>query len=210
MQLKTFFGVILGGLLAFPVVAFDEGIEYAKLARPQPTETGDKVEVLELFWYGCPHCFHLEPDLDKWVEKLPPNAAFRRMPAVLGPHWEPHARVFYAAEQLGVLDKIHTPLFDAMHVKKLKLEDADALADWFAQQGVPKDEFLKAYRSFSVDMKVRRAVEMGKRYGVDGVPAFVINGKYRTSAGQAGSNEKMFEVMDVLIAEEAGAGKGGS
>ncbi len=208
MRFPRLFGVILGGLLAFPALAMDEGIDYAKLPQPQPTDTGDKIEVLELFWYGCPHCFHLEPGLDKWLERRPPNVAFRRMPAVLGPHWEPPARAFYAAEQLGVLDKIHTPLFDAMQVKKRKLDSEDELAEFFVEQGVPKEAFLKAYRSFAVDVKMRRAVEMGKRYGVDGVPSFIVNGKYRTSATQTGGIEKLFEVLDYLVAEETRAAGG--
>lgn len=210
MGFQRLLGMILAGLLAFPALALDEGIEYSKLATAQPTETGDKVEVLELFWYGCPHCFYLEPTLDKWLARRPANVAFRRMPAVLGPHWEPPARAYYAAEQLGVLEKVHTPLFDAMHVKKRKLENEAELAAFFAEQGVAKEDFLKAYRSFSVDTKVRRAVEMGKRYGVDGVPAFVVNGKYRTSASQAAGYDKLFEVIDALVVMETKPGGKGS
>jgi thiol:disulfide interchange protein DsbA len=211
MRFERFFGVILGGLLAFPALAFDEGIEFTRLSQAQPTETGDKIEVLELFWYGCPHCFHMEPALENWVKAAPQNVAFRRMPAVLGPHWEPHARAFYAAEVLGVGEKMHEPLFEALHEKKLKLANENELAEFFAEHGVPKEEFVSAYRSFAVDMKLRRAVAMGKRYGVDGVPAFIVNGKFRTSASQAGSNEKLFAVLDYLIAEETkSAGTGGS
>lgn len=203
MRFHRLLGMILGGLLAFPALAFDEGIEYSKLATPQPTETGSKIEVLELFWYGCPHCFQLEPTLNKWLEHRPANVAFRRMPAILGPHWEPQARAYYAAELLGVLDKMHEPLFDAMHVKKKKLADENELAELFAEQGVSKNAFLKAYRSFTVDTKVRRAVEMGKRYGVDGVPAFIVNGKYRTSANQTAGYDKLFEVIDALVVMES-------
>lgn len=209
MRFQRLLGMILGGLLAFPAVALDEGIEYSKLATPQPTETGEKIEVLELFWYGCPHCFHLEPTLDKWLARRPANVAFRRMPAVLGPHWEPHARAYYAAEQLGVLDKVHTPLFDALHVKKRKLADENELAEVFVEQGVSKEDFLKAYRSFSVDTKVRRALELGKRYGVDGVPSFVVNGKYRSSPSQAGGYDKLFEVIDALVVQETRSPQGG-
>lgn len=209
MRFQRLLGMILGGLLAFPAVGLDEGIEYSKLATPQATESGDKIEVLELFWYGCPHCFHLEPTLDKWLAKKPADVAFRRMPAILGPHWEPQARAFYAAEQLGVADKVHGPLFDALHVKKRKLADENEIAEVFVEQGVSKEDFLKAYRSFSVDAKVRRALEMGKRYGVDGVPSFVVNGKYRSSPNQAGGYDKLFDVIDALVVLETQSQKGG-
>ena len=185
--LKTLFGL----MFVAQAWAVDEGIDYTTLAQPQPTETGDKVEVLEVFWYGCPHCYQLEPFLDKWVETMPSSAEFRRMPAVLGPHWEPHARAYYAAELLGVLDQLHQPLFRAMHQEKKKIMTRDDLIDFAAEQGIDRDEFAQAFDSFFTNMKVRRAVEMGRRYGIDGVPAVIINGKYRTSATQTGGNAKL-------------------
>ncbi|MEA3276921.1 MAG: thiol:disulfide interchange protein DsbA/DsbL [Pseudomonadota bacterium] len=195
---------MLGLLVATQAWAFDEGIEYTELARPQATETGDKIEVLELFWYGCPHCFHLEPTLDQWLEKQGDNVVFRRMPAILGSHWEPHARAFYAAELMEAQDKIHVPLFDAMHVKKRKIMDEDALVAFAVEQGVDGEEFRKAYNSFFVNMKVRRAVELGRRFGVDGVPSVIVNGKYRTSPTQTGGSNKMLPVLDYLIEVESG------
>jgi len=203
--LKTLLGLLAAGLLAAsPAWAFDEGIDYKAVAEPQSTETPGKVEVLELFWYGCPHCYHLEAELQRWLARQPDYVAFRRMPAVLGSNWALDAKVFYAAELLGVLDRIHLPLFEALHREHLPLGDENSLADWFATQGVKRDEFLKALNSFVVDMKVRRATQIGRALGVDGVPTFLINGKYLTSPSMTASTEKAFQVIDYLTAREAG------
>jgi len=201
---------LLGLTLAFAALAVDEGIDYVKLSTPQPTETGDKVEVVEVFWYGCPHCFTLEPFLDRWLQSIPSHAEFRRMPAVLGPGWEPHARAFYAAELLGVTDKLHLALFKAMHDENRKLLKKQDLVAFAGEQGIDKQAFADAYDSFYVAMKVRRAVEMGKRYGIDGVPALVVNGKYRTSATLTGGNARLMEVLDHLVEREAAEAAGGS
>jgi thiol:disulfide interchange protein DsbA len=184
--------------------AFDEGIDYKTLPKPIATETGDKIEVLELFWYGCPHCFHLEPAIQNWLSSKPENVEFRRSATVLGPHWAIHGKVFFAAEILGVLDQVHEPFFDALHNKKQALSDDDSIADWMEKHGVDRDEFLKAYKSFIVDMKVRRSMQISRQIGLDGVPAFVVNGKYLTSPSQTGGSTQMFKVIDHLIAVESG------
>lgn len=199
------FLTLLFGLLVFgQASAFDEGIDYTRLSQPEPTDTGKKIEVLEFFWYGCPHCFHLEPFLEKWLKNKPADAAFRRMPAVLGPNWKPGARAFFAAQELGVLDKFHEPLFRAIHIEKRPLFDEDQLVAFAAQQGINADQFRKAYDSFYVNMKVRRAAELERRYGIDGVPTIIVNGKYRTGVGQAGSKERLIEVIDYLVKLESG------
>lgn len=194
----------LGALIATQAWAFEEGIDYTELGKPQPTESGEKVEVLEIFMYSCPHCFHLEPTIDKWLAKEPENVEFRRMPAVFNPKVVPHARAFYAAEMMGVEDKLHLPLFRALHEQKKHIFDEDALVAFAEEQGIDGAEFRKTYNSFFVNMKVRRAQEMVKRYGVDGVPAVIVNGKYRTSPSQTGSRDKMVEVIDHLVAVESG------
>jgi protein dithiol oxidoreductase (disulfide-forming) len=201
---RTIAQALLGLMVAFQALAADEGIDYVKLKTPQATETGNKVEVLEVFWYGCPHCYTLEPFLDRWVDTMPEAAEFRRMPAVLGPHWEPHARAFYAAELLGVTGKLHHALFKAMHDEKRKILTREDLAAFAAEQGIDQQEFMDAYDSFFVNMKVRRATDLVQRYGIDGVPALVINGKYRTSATQTGGNARLMEVLDELVRRETG------
>lgn len=184
---------------------FDEGVDYQRVAPAQPTEAEPgKVEVLELFWYGCPHCYHLEPLLEQWLAGQPDTVAFRRMPAVLGDQWAIHARAFYAAEVLGVSDKVHQALFDAMHAEKRRLNDEASLAAFFAEQGVDEEQFRQAFHSFSVETKLRRAMTMTRRYGIDGVPAFVVNGKFRTSASLTGTRERMFEVLEALVKSESG------
>lgn len=181
----------------------DEGIEYQLVTPPQPANTAGKVEVVELFWYGCGHCFVFEPHIGGWLKKKPENVEFIRIPATLNPGWVIHARTYYTAEVLGVLDKIHGPLFNAIHVEKRKLNDEAALAAFFAARGVPEEDFRKAFRSFAVETKLRRATSLTQRYGISGVPAIIINGKYRTDAGMTGSYENLLQVMDYLIRKEA-------
>ncbi len=182
-----------------------EGIDYITLAAPQPTADPQKIEVVELFWYGCPHCFHFEPELHAWVGKQAGDVQFVRVPAILNPRWEILARAYYTAELLGALDKIHTPLFKAIHEKKERFETEDSLARFFAAQGVDEAEFRKTFKSFGVAAKVNRARQMTQRYGINGVPSLVIDGKYRTSASEAGSHEGMLKVTDQLIAKERAA-----
>ncbi len=186
--------------------SFKEGVDYDVLAKPQPTESGDKVEVLELFWYGCPHCYDLEPTIEHWLENPPENAVYRRMPAVFRPEWMVHARAYYAAEALGVVDKIHRPLFDAIHAEKRRLFDEKSLTEFFAEHGVKPEDFTKAYHSFAVQTKAQRAKVMTRRYGISGVPAMIVNGKYRTSVHKARGPERMMEVIDALVAKESAGG----
>ena len=207
--MKSLFGMLVAGLLmagsvfAESTATFTEGKEYKLIKPPQATTTGDKVEVVELFWYGCPHCYSFEPFVKKWLPNKPANVEFVRLPAVLNPRWEVHARAFYTAQALGVEDKIHTALFDAMHKDKKRFNDEAALADFFVEQGVDREAFKKTFDSFSVVTKVNRARALTRRYGISGVPSVVINGKYRTSAQDAGSYPNILKVVDFLAAREA-------
>jgi len=204
MFLRMLLSAVLGALIAVQAWAVDEGIDYTVLAKPQPTDTGEKIEVLEFFMYSCPHCYHLEPTIEAWLKTKPDNVELRRMPAIFGEKVEPHARAFYAAELVGVEEKFHEPLFRALHDLKRSIWDEDELVSFAEEQGIDGTEFREAYNSFFVNMKVRRAAEMGQRYGVDGVPDFVINGKYRSSPSQTGSRERLVEVINHLIAVESG------
>ena len=175
---------------------------YKELPSPQPTRTGNKIEVLEIFWYGCPHCYNFEPVIEKWLEEKAEYIEYIRMPGVMGKNWLPHARAFYAAEKLGVLDKIHRPLFDAIHKEKRKIMDKKSLKKFFVAQGVNGDDFDQAFQSKEVEDNVRYAFTMGQRYAITGVPAVIINGKYITSASMAGSFTKITDVMNTLAAKE--------
>lgn len=197
--------VLIGSMLAAQAWAFDEGIDYTRLVQPQPTETGDKVEVLEVFWYGCPHCWHLEPALEAWLESLPEGAAFRRMPAT-GGRWDAHARAFYAAQAMGKLDGFHKALFRAIHEEKRELKTEDDLVALAVEAGLDEAEFRADYRSFLVETQLRKAKEMATRYGIDSVPTIIVNGKYRTGPSQAGGQGRMFQVLDELLAQELGSG----
>jgi thiol:disulfide interchange protein DsbA len=196
--------IALLAVLATPVWAgIDEGIEYKTISPRVANQVEDKkIEVVELFWYGCPHCFHFEPSLLKWLKQKPKDVNFVRVPAVFNPTWGLHARAYYTAEVLGILDKIHEPLFNAIHLKKQKMATANELADFFAAHGIEKETFYETFNSFAVDAKVRRATDLTHRYGIDGVPSLIVNGKYRTSGSMAGGQQKMLQVVDYLIKQE--------
>ena len=189
--------------IPFARAEFSEGVEYKLLASPQATSTVDKIEVRELFWYGCPHCFHLEPELEKWLETRPDDVEFVRMPAILGPNWELLGRAYYTAELLEVEDRIHKPLFSYLHTDRKRIRDVEELQDFFVAQGVSEEDFQKTYNSFAVITKTRRSDQAAQLYGLTGVPAMVVNGKYMVNASLAGgSNEKMLEVVNFLIEKE--------
>ena len=167
--------------------AFSEGKHFSKLAAPIATQTGDKIEILEFFWYGCPHCFSFEPTLKKWKQSLPENVTFIRMPSPLNPRWMVHTRAFYTLQSMGEGENHHEAIFSAMHVKKQKLFTKSDIADFLAQRGVNKEQFLSTFDSFAVEMRARQALQIGQQYQLSGVPMLTVNGKYSISAEQAGS-----------------------
>jgi len=181
------------------------GEVYDVVAPPHPTSDPTKVEVIEFFWYGCPHCYHFEPSIKSWLKTKPANVVFIRQPAIFNAHWAAHAKAFFTAEALGVLDKVHDDFYDSIQNKKESLESEDDLAKFFAAHGVKEDDFHKAYKSFAIDAKMRQAEPLAASYGVDGTPALIVNGKYRIGAAKAKSFEKMIETANSLIAKELAA-----
>lgn len=183
----------------------DEGIEYQLITPPVRTASASKVEVVELFWYGCPHCHSFEPRFLDWKKKQAENVEVTRVPAIFAnrPVWELHARAYYTAELLGILDKIHGPLFDAIHKDPKKygkvLFDKNSLAAFFEKYGVDKATFNDTMYSFGVQMKVNRAKDLTRRYGIDGVPTLVIDGRYRTHASLTNGQAGMLKVTEFLI-----------
>ena len=175
------------------------GKQYSLLPQSQPTETGKNVEVLEFFSYACPHCHDLEPVLNPWVKKLPGDVTFRRLPAVFSDKWAILARVFYTAEALGQLDKLHPAIFKAIHVDHLDLTNEKILQEWAGKNGVDGKKFMDTYNSFAVVGRAQRAKQLTRAYAITGVPAVVVDGKYLTSASQTGSNEKLLTALDELI-----------
>lgn len=186
---------------------FKAGTDYDVINPPQPTEDAKKVEVIEFFWYGCPHCLEFEPDLNAWIKTKPQNVQFIRQPAVFNEVWAAHAKAFYTAESLGVADKLHADFFDAIQHKKEKLVSEDDLAKFFVAHGISEDAFHKAYKSFAVDSKMRVAAATGPRYGITGTPSIVVNGKYLVSPGKSKSFSRMIEITNALIAQESGKKK---
>lgn len=194
---------LLGGMGAASAASYSEGIEYQAIKPAQPTRNPGKVEVVELFWYGCPHCHKLEPELSRWLENKPADVDFVRMPAILGPSWELMARAFFSAELLGVADETHEALFEIIHVKRDRsIHSIKGLEAFFADHGIDAERFRSTYNSFAVATKLNQARLMTRRYGIDGVPALVVNGKYRTTASIAGGDAGMLKVVDHLVAQE--------
>jgi thiol:disulfide interchange protein DsbA len=196
---------LLAALALAPLPAFaqgrppEAGVDYSELRPPQPIETTGKVEVLEFFWYGCPHCYSLEPQLEKWIAVLPKDVAFRRVPAVFNDTWARDAGIFYTFEALGVLERVHRPFFDAIHKERLNVGDPAARDAWLQKQGVDSKRFEDAFRSFGVQTKVRRARQLSIAYRIDGTPALAVQGRYTISAEQARTQSNMLVIADYLI-----------
>lgn len=176
-----------------PAPPFQEGRDYARLPTPQPPATPGKIEVIEFFSYTCPHCYDLDPTVKEWLKRKPDNVTFTQIAVAFGANWEPTARAYYAAEALGVLDKVHQPLFSALHQERRKLSTEDELAAFFAEHGVDQAAFRKAYASFQTETQLRRGNQLAQRFGVRGVPAVIVNGQYEVRSA------KPFEVVDFLI-----------
>ena len=176
---------------------------YEAITPAQPTTNPAKIEVIEFFWYGCPHCYTFEPSLTAWLKNKPENVDFIRIPAVFSEQWGKHAKAYFTAEALGVVDKVHADLFDGVQQKK-ELETEDQLAKFFVAHGVKEADFRETYNSFMVDSKLRQAPALAAKYGITGVPAMVVNGKYLTNGTLAGSQEKMIDVINTLIKKESG------
>jgi len=172
---------------------------YATLSPPQPPDGGGKIEVIEFFWYGCAHCYSLEPAVTSWLKNAPKDVVFKRVPAVPSDSWGELARVFYTLEAMGNLDKYHQKVFDAIHQDKLNLGNKKIREEWLAKNGIDVAKYNETEKSFSVVTKLQRAKQLTYAYKVDSVPRLVVNGKYYTSAEQAGGAQNMFPVVDQLI-----------
>ena len=181
---------------------YQEGVEYKRVAE-QPTDSEDKIEVLEFFWYGCPHCYQFEPVLKKWLETKPSNVDFIRVPAVFRPEWKVHARTYYALQAMGLGEKYHSAIFDAIIKDKKDIYSEGDMIDFLVSSGVNEKDFKAAYNAFSIDSQVRKAIKKVKGYAIEGVPAIGVNGKYLVSGKSAGTYENMLRVVDSLIKQEA-------
>jgi protein dithiol oxidoreductase (disulfide-forming) len=190
---------LLFGLL-LPLAAAAQPFQYGEINPPQPVEAKGKIEVIEFFWYGCPHCYTLEPHIEAWLKTLPPDVEFRRVPAIFNQRWGHDAAIYYTLEALGLLDKLHRPLFDAIHKNNLRTDNEAALSEWLQKQGVDAKKFMDTMKSFGVQSKTRRAVQQTVAYKIDGTPAMAVDGRYTVSAEQGRTQQGMLKAVDSLIA----------
>lgn len=183
------------------------GAEYRAVNPPQQTDVQGKLEVLEFFWYGCPHCNAFDPALNDWVKRLPSDVVFRKVHVGLGPGWVTHQQLFYTLEATGQADALNPKIFHAIHVERNPLNRPDAMADLVARNGVDRKKFLETYESFAVRTRVRRANQQAAGYGVDGVPSLAVNGRWYTAPSMAGGNAQVLRVLDYLLERERKGGR---
>ena len=200
--------------LAPPAAAQSAGLDiegrYEVLQPPQQTETGNRIEVVDVFWYGCPHCYTFLPMMEAYDLVKPEYVEIRRLPAIFRESWEAHARAFYAAALLGVVDSTHRPLFEEIHEQRNPTDHKEALAAFFERQGVDRGTFGQTYDSFAVESLVRKSLLMQQRYGITGTPSVVVNGKYRVTGRLAGSYDNVIPVVMALVEMEREAQRGSS
>ena len=175
--------------------------DYALVSPPQPTESNGKIEVIEFFWYGCPHCYHLESSVNAWLKTKPDDVVFKRVPAYPSESWGELARLFYTIQAMGLLPQMHEKIFDAIHKDGVNLQNKKIRDQWLAKNGVDPAKYDQVSKSFTVVSDLQRAKQMTINYKVDSVPRVVVNGKYYTEGGLAGSPERIFTVVDELIAK---------
>jgi thiol:disulfide interchange protein DsbA len=182
---------------------FEMGVHYLRLSPTQPTSSApDKIEVAEIFWYGCPHCFNFDPLLERWRETKPDYVSFVRVPAVWNPLLQLHARAFYTAEALGKGAEMHSEFFKEIHERGNYLDSQEKLAAFFGRFGVEAATFNSTFESFVVQSRLQRADELSRRYRIQSVPTIIVNGKYTTDGGAAGSYEELLALVDELAAAE--------
>ena len=188
------------------------GKDYVAVTPPQPTESGNKIEVIEFFSYACPHCSTLEGPLTAWLKKKGADVELKRVPTVFHESWAPYARLYYTLEAMNLVDKLHGEVFKAIHDQKMKLQDPKTMADWVAKKGVDPKKFTETYNSFAVQSRTKLSNDMSRRYSVEFTPALIVNGRFltgpsMTSAGPTVDYNRFFAVVDQLIATTRKGGK---
>lgn len=207
--------MMLGGSALGATNTFKEGVNYVAVSPAQPTTVAPgQIEVIEFFWYGCPHCFAFEPYVTAWLKHKPANVVFKLIPAAWSggaDHMDIDARAYYTAVALGLEPRIHNPLFDAIHINNqyALMTSQDALQKFFAKYGVSKQQFDSTWNSFGVNLKMNQALQTLTRYGVEGVPTFIVNGKWMTGAGYPADNpmppEAAMRCVAFLVQQEEAA-----
>jgi thiol:disulfide interchange protein DsbA len=175
-----------------------QNLEY-RLIAPQPVETGERIEVIDFFWYGCPYCNELQPALDEWTKRKPADVTVRRIPVVLRDTWAPHARIYYALELLGEAERLHAQVYRSYHVEELHMSKPDVMEQWAVRNGIERRRWLDAYYSPEVDARIARAAHATKRYDVQGTPSLVVDGRYLTSSSMTATVRGILPVVDDLV-----------
>ena len=175
------------------------GRDYTRLDPPRAVTSGDKIEVIEFFYYGCPVCYELEPKLSRWYFNGPGSVALRRVPAQSSDNWDNFAKLFYSLEAMGQLGRLHWPVYDNFHFNGMKLNEEAGMATWVANNGLDKQKFIDTYRSPEIQAKLAAARDMTQSYEIKGVPSIVVDGKFVTSARMAGGTRELMQVVDQLV-----------
>ena len=204
--MKRFATLCVAGLaaLAFALSSaaeLTEGKEFTRLKNPQPVETGKKIEVIEFFSYGCPHCNDLEPFLDAWIAKLPPDVQFRRVPVMFQQRWEALAKIYYTLDAMGEETRLSPEVFKAIHVNNIPLYQDKAFFDWAATKGLDRNKVQEVYNSFAVNSKFQRAKSLASAYNIQSVPTVVVDGKFITASDRVGTHAQLPGAIDVLVAK---------
>jgi thiol:disulfide interchange protein DsbA len=197
--LRALATLLAAATLAPAALAQPQQAPFIYVEPPIATDTPGKIEVVEFFWYECPHCYDIEPLLERWIPKLAKDVQFRRVPATFNERWKLSARVFYALESMGLENKLHKPLMDAIHKDRMRITDERQLSEWLGKQGVDVAKFQAALKSFAVESRLKRAEQLVRDSRIDGVPALMINGRYLVAAG--GSSQRMLDTADALIGQ---------
>jgi thiol:disulfide interchange protein DsbA len=206
------FNLRSAGLLALPMLGLgnahaqarppEEGIDFLALDKRLPVDVPQgKIDVVEFFWYSCPHCNAFEPKLEAWIKRLPADVSLRRAPVAFRDSFVPQQRLFYALEAMGKVEELHRKVFQAIHVERQALDSQERIADWIEKQGQDKAKFLEFYNSFAVQTKARRAAQLQNDFKVQGVPSMGIAGRFYTDGSMAGTMDRALQVTDYLIAE---------
>lgn len=204
-SILMFFFLLAPSLAPLNAQEFIEDVHYVRLDKIHAVQTGEKIEVVELFWYHCPHCYRIEPYLNRWLKNPPEYVEYIRIPAVLTKSWELDARVFYVFEALGVLDELHGAYFDAIHKEQKPFVTEEEVATWVTNYGIDRQNFLDMYfNNFYVNTKMETARKLTREYRTDGVPTIVVDGKYRTKVSLAGGHDELIDLINHLagIAKE--------
>jgi thiol:disulfide interchange protein DsbA len=173
-------------------------IEY-RVIKPQPLSVTNGIEVIDFFWYGCPHCYNLQPALERWISRKPADVTVRRIPAILRDSWAPHARIYYTLEALGEVERLHQRVYYSYHVEELALSKPEVVSDWAVRNGIARERWDEAYNSAAVQRKVEEAARLSKAYSVAGTPSLVVNGRYLTSSSMSESLNGVIVILDGLI-----------